>query len=90
MLYGDLNEIRNQFSGHAVLVRMNGEIPSLPEVAQVSSHNRSTKLTLSENATPQDLLRALTAQNVRIEKFEIAVPTLDEIFIQVVQNGDVA
>ena len=88
VLYGDLNQIRRDFSGHAVLVRTEQKIPALPEVINVSAHNRSTKLTLNEYSTPQDVLRSLTEQDIVLEKFEVAVPSLDEIFIQVVQDGD--
>jgi len=89
MLYGNLSEIRQQFSGHAVLVRTPGELPDLGGVEQISKHNGSVKLTLTEETSPQDVLLDLTAQNVILEKFEIAVPSLEEIFIRVV-NGMVS
>jgi ABC-2 type transport system ATP-binding protein len=88
LLYGDLDEIRQRFSGHAVLVRTDEEIPALPGVVQTTVQNRSIKLTLAEDASPQDVLRSLTSRNIPLEKFEIAVPSLDEIFIQVVKAGE--
>jgi ABC-2 type transport system ATP-binding protein len=87
VLYGDLAEIRRRFSGHAVLVRTSGDLPVLPEVEQVAAQNGSVKLTLKENTKPQDILCQLTAQEVILEKFEIATPSLDEIFIKVVESG---
>ena len=48
--------------------------------------NGVTKLMLSPGATPQDVLRSLVSQDIQVEQFEIAVPTLDEIFIKVVQG----
>ena len=86
LLYGNLDEIRRRFSGHAVLVRAAGELPSVAGVEQVAPHNNAAKLTLAQGATPQDVLQALIAQGVILEKFEIAVPTLDEIFIRVVEG----
>ncbi|HJS30252.1 MAG TPA: ATP-binding cassette domain-containing protein [Anaerolineales bacterium] len=88
LLYGDLDEIRQRFSGHAVLVRTGEEIPALPGVVQTTVQNRSIKLTLAEDTSPQDVLRSLTSRNIPLEKFEIAVPSLDEIFIQVVKAGE--
>ena len=88
LLYGDLDEIRQRFSGHAVLVRTGEEIPALPGVVQTTVQNRSIKLTLAEDASPQDVLRSLTSRNIPLEKFEIAIPSLDEIFIQVVKAGE--
>jgi len=86
VLYGNLDDIRRRFSGHAVLVRAAGELPTVAGVEQVSPHNDAVKLTLSQGSTPQDVLRALMAQDVILEKFEIAIPTLDEIFIRVVEG----
>ncbi len=88
VLYGELDEIRRQFSGHAVLVRAVGELPKVVGVEGVVPHNNATKLTLAQGTTPQDVLRALLAQDVILERFEIAIPTLDEIFIRVVKEGD--
>jgi len=88
VLYGDLDDIRRRFSGHAVLVHTAGELPTVDGVEQAAPHNDAVKLTLSQGTTPQDVLRALMAQDVILEKFEIATPTLDEIFIRVVEEGD--
>ena len=69
------------------MVRTVGEIPRLPYVETMVQHNSATKLILSEGSTPQDVLSALVAQDVVVEKFDIALPTLDEIFIKVVKEG---
>jgi ABC-2 type transport system ATP-binding protein len=87
VLYGALEDIRRQYSGHAVLVRTIGDLPpALPGVDQVDVHNATSKLNLAPGTTPQDVLRVLVEKNVSLEKFEIATPTLDEIFIRVVQD----
>jgi ABC-2 type transport system ATP-binding protein len=87
VLYGNLTEIREHFSGHAVLVQTGQEIPSISGIEQVYAHNGSVKLVLDQSTTPQAILSTLVAQNVILEKFEIAVPSLDEIFIRVVAEG---
>jgi ABC-2 type transport system ATP-binding protein len=87
VLYGDLDEIRRRYAGDALLVRVTGELPPVAGVAQVSRHNGDFKLTLAEGTTPQAVLQTLVAQRVPVEKFEIAMPTLDEIFVRVVSTG---
>jgi ABC-2 type transport system ATP-binding protein len=89
VLYGKLDDIRRRYSGHAVLVRTEGNLPSLEGVEQVVQHNNATKLVLAPNATPQDVLQDLVAHDVILERFEIAIPTLDEIFIRVVEGEGV-
>lgn len=88
VLYGNLEEIRRRYSGRAVLVRVAGELPDLAGLERVLPHNNATKLMLAEGTSPQDVLHDLMAQGVILEKFEIAIPTLDEIFIRVVEEGD--
>ncbi len=87
MLYGDLDDIRRRFSGHAVLVRADRKLPELAAVERVEPVNGSLKLTLKQSAKPQEVLRTLVEKDVNLEQFEISMPTLDEIFIRVVQDG---
>ncbi len=86
LLYGELDEIQRQFSGHAVLVQACGEIPQVSGVEAIAQHNKSTQLTLCFDTTPQQVLKSLLEAQVVIEKFELAVPNLDEIFVRVVKG----
>jgi ABC-2 type transport system ATP-binding protein len=90
MLYGRLDEIRRQYAGNAIEVRTLDSAPnyaSLPGVTNIEQTNGSTRLTLGAGFSPQEVLKALVAQDVFVEQFEVAMPTLDEIFIQVVQGA---
>jgi ABC-2 type transport system ATP-binding protein len=87
VLYGSLAEIRRQYAGQDVLVRADTELPSdLPGVECMVRENGETRLQLSSGFTAQALLRELVQRSVPLEHFEIATPTLDEIFIQIVQG----
>jgi ABC-2 type transport system ATP-binding protein len=86
LLYGDLEEIRRRFSGHAVIVDTHDSLPSLPGVEQVEKFNSSYKLTMSTSVQPQEVLRALVEKNIRVDGFRIAMPSLDEIFIRAVKD----
>jgi ABC-2 type transport system ATP-binding protein len=88
LLFGNVEEIRRRYSGHAVLVRTAGELPELQGIEQIVPHNNSTKLTLADGTSPQDVLRSLLAHQTPVERFEIATPTLEEIFIRVVGQGE--
>jgi ABC-2 type transport system ATP-binding protein len=87
MLYGSLEDIRRQYATHDILVRAAGALPaSLPGVQKIEPINGSTKLVLTPGTSSQSVLRYLLEQNITLEQFELAVPTLDEIFIRVVQG----
>ncbi len=89
VLYGHLDQIRKQFSGHAVIVSSPNPLPTLPGVVQIEPHNSSAyRLNLAAATSTQDVLRKLVEAGVQVDQFEIAAPTLDEIFIRVVQQDD--
>jgi ABC-2 type transport system ATP-binding protein len=87
VLYGPLDEIRRRFAGDAVMVHTAGPLPPIPGVVQVTPQNGDSRLVLAANTRPQAILEALVAQRVVVDKFEVAVPSLDEIFIQAVTGA---
>jgi ABC-2 type transport system ATP-binding protein len=86
VLYGDLAQIQREYSGHAVRVRVDGELPPLAGVQTIVPHNGAMQLMLDQQTSPQDILQQLVSQHSAIEQFEIALPSLDEIFIRVVSE----
>ncbi len=88
LLYGGLGEIRQGFSGNSVLLRAAGPLPDLTGVAKTESRNGTIRLTMAPGTHPQAVLQELVRHNVHLEKFEIATPTLDEIFVRVVGKAE--
>jgi ABC-2 type transport system ATP-binding protein len=89
ILYGHLGDIRLQFSGHAVIVSSPDPLPSLPGVLKIEPLNSSAfRLNLAPSTSAQEILRTLVEKGILVNQFEIAAPTLDEIFIRVVQQAD--
>jgi ABC-2 type transport system ATP-binding protein len=90
VLYGEVNQIKRDFAGNAVRVQGQGEFTQIPGVLQARRHNGSYQMTLESGISPQDIFRRLAQlENVRIERFEIAEPSLDDIFVSVVQETQV-
>jgi ABC-2 type transport system ATP-binding protein len=88
VVYGDLDAIRRQYSGHAVIVRTSQDLPPVPGIAQSLPHNSGVKLTLTAGTTPQAVLQGMIAKGVVLEKFEIALPSVEEVFLQAVGGGE--
>jgi len=87
VLYGTLTDIRRRFARQDLEVRALDPLPeTIPGVLEIRPKNGSHYLKLAPETSPQDVLKTLVRQDIAIEQFEIAVPTLDEIFIQVVQQ----
>ena len=88
VLYGAVDEIKRNFAGNAVVVEGQGDFDHIPGVLEVRKHDGAWHMALEIGADPQAVFRALAArEDVRIERFELAEPSLDDIFINVVQNG---
>ncbi len=86
LLHGEINAIRSQYAGHAIMVRTTGQLPQLEGVTNLELFNSTYRLTLMPEVTPTGILNQLLTKGIPVELFEIAMPTLDEIFIQVVQE----
>jgi len=86
VLYGTVEQIKRDFAGHAVVVEGQGDFTHLPGVLETRQQNGEWHMALEPGTSPQDVFRALAARDaIRVERFEIAEPSLDDIFITVVQ-----
>ncbi len=83
VLYGNIDEIKAQFQSNSVIVDYEGRAPRLDEFQVKPLNGHVVEIGLGENVTHQQLLEKLVARGVIIHKFEIATPSLNEIFIRV-------
>jgi ABC-2 type transport system ATP-binding protein len=86
VLYGPLEQVRRDYSGNKVRVRIQGDAPPLAGVEAASGRNGTIELELAPNTTPQQILQQLVRSETLVEHFEIAIPTLDEVFIRAVSE----
>jgi ABC-2 type transport system ATP-binding protein len=97
VLYGDVEQIKRDFAGNAVAIAGRGDfgqLASVPGVLEVRQppdsdlrENGAWHVVLAPGADPWELFRAVAARHdLRVERFELAAPSLDDIFITVVQG----
>jgi ABC-2 type transport system ATP-binding protein len=87
VLYGEVSQIKRQFAGNAITLEGQGDFENLPGVLEVRRHNGAWHLALDSGAASQTVLQVLMArEGVRIDRFEVAAPSLDDIFIRVVKE----
>lgn len=87
VLYGLVHEIKRNFAGNAVVLQGQGDFEHLPGVLDTRKENGSWHLALQQGTDPQDLLRALTnRENLHLQRFELAEPSLEDIFVHVVDG----
>jgi ABC-2 type transport system ATP-binding protein len=83
VLEGSLDQVRGSFGRNTLHIDFDGDgtfISALPNVQKAAIVGHSAELSLAEGGDPQSILEACMGR-VRIRKFEIAAPSLEEIFI---------
>jgi len=83
VLYGNLAEIKARYRSHSVILNYEGELGQIPEVTEKRAHKGYLELALAENTTPNQVLERLVSNGVVINRFEVATPSLNEIFLKV-------
>jgi len=87
VLYGTLPDIQHDFSSRDILVTPLSALPqSIEGVLEIRKMNGRYRLVVDEHAQPNEILKNLINNGVELTDFEIAVPPLNQIFINVVQT----
>jgi len=87
VLYGSLDQIKSGFKSNSVFLKSDRLPEGLPGVAGSKSHGEYLELLLEDGASPDNVLEALVKAKVSIDRFEVATPSLHEIFIRVVKGA---
>jgi ABC-2 type transport system ATP-binding protein len=83
VLDGSLEDIRRAAGKNTVHIDYDGDgvfLASLPHVIKSRVDTNEAEITLSDGADPQKVLEAAFGR-LRIRRFEVAAPSLEEIFI---------
>ncbi len=84
VLYGNLSEIKARYRSHSVFLDFEGELGQVPGVIEKRMHKGYIELILDGNTTPKQVLERLANTDIVINRYEVATPSLNEIFLEVV------
>jgi ABC-2 type transport system ATP-binding protein len=91
ILDDSMANIKSRCSSNIVSTELEGDtnfIEKLPIVKAVKSEGHNFEITLAGDADTQQLLRALV-ERLRVRRFEVKVPSLHEIFVDLVGSSNV-
>jgi ABC-2 type transport system ATP-binding protein len=83
VLYGSLTEIKSKYKSHSVIVDYQGELGEVPGVKEKRAHKGYTEFVLDEKTKPKEVLERMISSGVTIDRFEVATPSLNEIFLEI-------
>jgi ABC-2 type transport system ATP-binding protein len=88
MVYGDVDDVRRQYSRPEVRVHARGPLPPLPSVANViQEEEQSWRLMLANGTAPSEVLATLVGAGVSIDRFEPMLAPMEDIFLHIVSEG---
>jgi ABC-2 type transport system ATP-binding protein len=83
VLYGNLADIKEKYRSNSVAVDSETPVGDLKGVSRREATGLHAELFLDAGTSPGDILRQLVDMGVAVERFEIATPSLNQIFLQV-------
>jgi ABC-2 type transport system ATP-binding protein len=83
VLQGRLADIKRRFRGNTLTIEHENGMVSLKGADSVKTEGTVTTVVMSEGSTPGQILEQLVAQKLDITRFEIATPSLNDIFIKI-------
>jgi ABC-2 type transport system ATP-binding protein len=86
VLYGFLDQIKEEYAPNAVRLRADDIPADLDGVVSMEPDDGAVNLMLADDARPQDLLRTLVDRGVEVREFEVAPVPLEDIFVSVVSE----
>jgi len=84
VLQGNLTEIKSKYRSNSVIIDSEGDWGQIPGVTEKRTHKGYVELILDHNTTPKQVLERLVSSGILINRFEVATPSLNEIFLKVV------
>jgi ABC-2 type transport system ATP-binding protein len=91
VLSGPLREVKRSFGWRSVALdgeNLDGLLTGHPLVKACTPGRNHLEVIMQEGADPQELLKHLVSANVRLTRFELVAPSLNEIFIESVKRAN--
>lgn len=86
VLYGNLAEIKDRYRTNSVFISVDGDPGRIEGVTGTKDHGAYLELALDDRTSPQAVLAGLIGRNITVNRFEVALPPLSEIFIRVARG----
>jgi ABC-2 type transport system ATP-binding protein len=87
VLYGGINEVREGFGKNTVHLQFSGLLPRNDALYSAKVTKNIAEITPAQKVSTQEIFSFLASQEINITKFEVAAPSLHEIFVEVSKDA---
>ena len=89
VFFGDLNQtIKSRYQKNKLKVDVEGDLSAIEGIAEIRTNKDHTELILEEGSPSQLILDRIRAAEIKVNRFEVARPSLHEIFLEIVRDKD--
>jgi len=86
VLYGETDQVKKNFGENTIIVEYKGKFPKNEKMYSAKVENNYAEVNPNDNVKENDILKYLIESGIEVLKFEIASPSLNEIFIKLASN----
>ncbi|MFC1965585.1 ABC transporter ATP-binding protein [Chloroflexota bacterium] len=86
VLHGELVEIKSRYRNNSIFLEFDGVLGGIDGVVRKRDYGKYVELFLDGEMPPQKILEQLVNRGVSVNRFEVSTPSLNEIFLQVVEK----
>jgi ABC-2 type transport system ATP-binding protein len=83
VLQGHLADIKRRFRGNMLVIESDIPPSNLTGVSSIKQEGSRAEVVMTQGTTPQQVLEQLVKQQVAVTRFEVATPSLNDIFIRI-------
>jgi ABC-2 type transport system ATP-binding protein len=87
LLHGGLAELRRARGTRSVRVTAESQPEGIPGVVDTKFRNGSFEYLMGEGTKPDEVLRAFLDAGIPVERYEVALPSLNQMFIEEVSRA---
>lgn len=86
VLYGSVSEIKSRYGKNTIFLEFEGDLNNIAGVKKINYSGNYAELVLEQGADAQNVLKTIVNE-VKVNRFEISAPSLNEIFIEVEERA---
>ena len=88
VLYGSISDVKERFRSNSILLEYEGQLGLISGVTVKRGEDRIAELILEKETTAQQVLEQLVKAGIKVIRYEVYTPPLNDIFLQVVGEED--
>lgn len=87
LLFGDLAEIKRTRGANSIQVQAKGIPEALASTATTAPPNGAVDYAIGNGTTPESILRAYLDAGIEVERYQMSLPSLNDIFVEEVSRA---